>query len=765
VGRSTGGSRGLSGIGGLSEVSRILAPSSRGRLSRAALLAGGSLVALGACAGPAEALCSGSNQTISAPETSTAQSDGGDITITSGGSIAAKLGIALFSAPNGCSAGTVNNAGSINYSTFGVINQNSITTLTNSGTIAGGKVTGAISALGGAGLGSSGTIGTLTNSGAISGGGAMQTGTTGNAALGGAAVNNVGAITTTFNNGGTISGGAATSSGVAAGAFGGSGVSSSGTVGTLTNTGTINGGAATSAVTSAGASTKALAGGGVSNSGAIGTLTNSGAINGGAAVGNGGLTRGGAGVTNGPGATITSLTNNAAGTIQGGKATGAASALGGVGLGNFGTIGTLTNNGAINGGDSVGHSGYDAVGGYGVLNGFASTATISNLTNGASGTIQGGDGTNSGRVAGGTGVTNYGTITTLTNMGTISGGAANSLAADAWGGLGIANAKVIGTLTNSGTIAGGKATGVTGAFGGTAIFNFGKIGTLSNSGTIKGGAGGGSGAAAIGSAGGGLGTIANTGSIIGDIYIKNQSVTITGGAATKFGNLTGLSSSVGFIDVENGNLTFASGATSLNDSIAVNGGTGTVYNEGSLMVATPLTITGGFDQTQTGELNLDFAGVSSSEYGSLYVSGGVTLNGELNLDVTSGFAFASGQTFDILGFNANALTGNFDSLLLDSQACISTIADTWTCGTTVFNESIDQSTGWIALDVRASSATIPAAFTRAAFDSPVGLYNLDVNNPPVPEPSTWAMMLIGFLGLAGLGLRKRSPAARGVRPR
>jgi hypothetical protein len=43
----------------------------------------------------------------------------------------------------------------------------------------------------------------------------------------------------------------------------------------------------------------------------------------------------------------------------------------------------------------------------------------------------------------------------------------------------------------------------------------------------------------------------------------------------------------------------------------------------------------------------------------------VTLNGELNLDVTGGFAWMIGQAFDILGFNANALTGNFDSLLLE----------------------------------------------------------------------------------------------------
>ena len=107
---------------------------------------------------PAEASCSQSNQTISSPTTSTKQSNGGNITITSGGSITTNLGIILLSTPTGCSAGTINNAGSINYSTYGVFNQNSVTTLTNSGTIAGSTAT----RNGGLAIISTGTIQALT---------------------------------------------------------------------------------------------------------------------------------------------------------------------------------------------------------------------------------------------------------------------------------------------------------------------------------------------------------------------------------------------------------------------------------------------------------------------------------------------------------------------------------------------------------------------------------------------------------------------------
>ena len=62
-----------------------------------------------------------------------------------------------------------------------------------------------------------------------------------------------------------------------------------------------------------------------------------------------------------------------------------------------------------------------------------------------------------GHAAGGAGVSNSGAITTLTNNGGITGGAAKGSFADATGGAGVSNSGTIMTLTNSGMISGGGA--------------------------------------------------------------------------------------------------------------------------------------------------------------------------------------------------------------------------------------------------------------------------------------------------------------------
>jgi len=406
---------------------------------------------------------------------------------------------------------------------------------------------------------------------------------------------------------------------------------------------------------------------------------------------------------------ITTLSNS--GVISGGNGGGASTGgAGGAGVSNAWTITTLSNSGAIGGGNG----GAPGAGGAGVSN----SGTITTLT--SSGTISGG----AGGEFGGAGVSNArgGTITTLSNSGTIYGDAGGP------GGAGVSNAGTITTLTNSGTVSGGA--------GGAGIWNAGAIRSFDNAGTIEGGIGSPNGAAgdAIYSAGkhASIGSITNTGRIIGNVQIDNQaSVTVTGGTGKTFGSWTR-----GVITIGNGNLTFAAGNTALGDDIAVNDGKGTVFNNDPLMIAAPLTITGNFTQTAAGALDLDFAGVASGEYGALTIGSLATLDGALGIDLIGSFTLAKGDSFDILNFSGH--TGNFDQLALDGAACsMAGGPDSWSCGGGVrLREVIDGTS--LGLFV----AQAPAVFGPAAISS-------------IPEPSTWAMMLLGFLGLGGVGLKGR----------
>jgi hypothetical protein len=855
-----------------------------GRVSRARLLAGASLIALVAFAAPREALaaCSGADRTISTKVPGPVDSDGGAITVTGSGVVTGSSGTlgsdgvdvltcpattALNKGAISGGASTITQSQSAQHATggVGVANSLKIGTLTNSGSIRGGDATedvnykhSAVDVQAGAGLSNSGphsTIGTLTNSGTISGGAATHTAFGGlgreGSATASAGVFNSGAITM-LNNSGAITGGqASTYFGKAFGGAGLSNASKSSTITTLINSGAITGGAATFR-----ADGYFQAGDGLVNRGTIGTLTNEK----GATISGGGGTSGGYGLSN-SGAigmltndgvikaadnsgTITMLANaglidyelynsgkittlNNSGTIQfafsnagminkltntgairgGSGATGSSGVAGGDGVSNSGTIKVLTNTGTISGGTANACCGR-AVGGAGISN----SETIGTLINGKGGMINGGGATggtefanagggvdssgtittliNSGAIGGGNastfflpttggaGVLNSGTITTFTNntggaisggnaaikdalvfgpvsarggaglsnfghesmigtlinTGAISGGAAmSSSPADALGGAGVSNFGTIGSLTNGGKISGGNATanGSGDATGGAGVASFGTIGTLTNSGKIEGGAATSkSGKATQGDAifskgqDASIGTIANSGSIIGNVEIDNQSkVTVTGGSGSTFGSWTG-----GTITIGNGDLVFGGGNTFLGDDVKVDGGAGTAKNTDPLQVAAPQTIAGSFDQSASGMLDLEFAGVHPNDYGSLTVSGGAALDGELNADLIDGFAFKKGETFDILNFASGS--GDFDSFSIDGHACSSTVSDIWTCG---------------------SGPVVEELFDKRSLD----LYILSGVHG-VPEPSSWAMMAIGFLGLGGLGLRRRA---------
>jgi hypothetical protein len=194
----------------------------------------------------------------------------------------------------------------------------------------------------------------------------------------------------------------------------------------------------------------------------------------------------------------------------------------------------------------------------------------------------------------------------------------------------------------------------------------------------------------------------------------------------------------GVITIGNGSLTFASGNTALADNIVVNGVGygGTVFNSGALMVAAPQAITGNFAQSATGALDFGLAGDTTCESGSLAVSGLASVDGGLGLDLASGFTLAAGDSFDLMTYAG--LSGGFTGVSVDGAACSSSGTDVWLC--------------------RKAGVDLDLSFASGALDLTVAGDAVAARARAIPEPSTWAMLALGFFGLGGLGLGKRKRA-------
>ena len=147
------------------------------------------------------------------------------------------------------------------------------------------------------------------------------------------------------------------------------------------------------------------------------------------------------------------------------------------------------------------------------------------------------------------------------------------------------------------------------------------------------------------------------------------------------------------------------------------------------MISTPITITGNYDQSADGELDFAVAGDLPGQYGSLTVTGLATLDGSVAIDLTNGFKLAAGESFDFL--TAGGISGALTGLSFDGAACSAQSGDVWTCAGATFEGVLGA--GGFGLDV--------------------------VETSTVPEPSTWAMMLIGFAGLGYAGYQRSRRSA------
>jgi hypothetical protein len=129
-------------------------------------------------------------------------------------------------------------------------------------------------------------------------------------------------------------------------------------------------------------------------------------------------------------------------------------------------------------------------------------------------------------------------------------------------------------------------------------------------------------------------------------------------------------------------------------------------------------------------------------YSQLDVTGAAALDGVLDVTLLLSESFSTlepGDTFAIMSYASRS--GDFTSFDFDGASCSSGGSDIWSCGDSkpiTFEEEFPKSN---TLDLVVAAGSISA----------------------VPEPSTWAMMLLGFTGL-GFAAYRRTRHKSGAAP-
>jgi hypothetical protein len=222
-----------------------------------------------------------------------------------------------------------------------------------------------------------------------------------------------------------------------------------------------------------------------------------------------------------------------------------------------------------------------------------------------------------------------------------------------------------------------------------------------------------------------IGRIENSGTIHGGFRIENQDVVVTAiGSPGVFRN--------GLLDVPDGNLTFGSGTLTLGADVAVGGGAGTFFVDGTLRLLGIQSVTGNFTQRLGGTVLIGLSGENPGDYGHLDITGSADFKGSLALDTTMlPGGLANGQIFELFRFGSS--TGGFGSLTVDGTSLPSLAAGLWSYGSLLLSETWTATT--MSLEViRGSEKPVPEI-------DPAGMASV-------------LALVVGSLGLAERRLRR-----------
>lgn len=166
-----------------------------------------------------------------------------------------------------------------------------------------------------------------------------------------------------------------------------------------------------------------------------------------------------------------------------------------------------------------------------------------------------------------------------------------------------------------------------------------------------------------------------------------------------------------------------------------------------------LTVNGGLTQGAGGIVQALVEGTDS--YSKITVNGALGLDGVLNIMLVSGFDFSAGQTFELLNFNANNLSGGFSNVYLGSLGSDG-----------VFNRKgrFSMTNGELSYFLGGENLNLMLAYddTQGAVELSAVQASGGSGSSDVPEPNGLGIMAAGLVLLGLFGWRSRKHRRGGV---